>query len=310
MLESYIKDFERFLLVEKNVSEHTCRGYLNDLKEFNLFLSGLRDDKMSNVGKVGSLEIRSYLASLVKRNRKSTQARKLSSLKTFFKFLLREKELRSDPAQDLSAPKLEKYLPKHMTVDEAFAFLDSIPEETLLEARDKTMIEVVYSSGIRVSELVSLSLGNIDIKSGLIRVFGKGSKERIVPIGEKAAKSLEQYLDRSSPVRNRLYRGRTDNNIPVFLNNRGGRITTRSVARIVDKYVLKCGLSHRISPHAIRHSFATHMLNAGADLRAIQELLGHVSLSTTQKYTHLNIDKLMQVYDKSHPRSRKTKGGS
>lgn len=310
MLESHIKNFERFLKVEKNVSEHTCRGYLNDLKEFNLFLSGHTDDKISGAGDVGILEIRSYLATLVKRNRKSTQARKLSSLKTFFKFLLREKEISSDPAQDLNAPKLEKYLPKHMTVDEAFAFLDSIPVKTLLEARDKAMIEVVYSAGIRVSELVGLNLGNIDIKSGLIRVFGKGSKERIVPIGEKAAKSLEQYLDRSSPVRNRLYKDKTENNIPVFLNNRGGRITSRSVARIVDKYVLKCGLSHRLSPHAIRHSFATHMLNAGADLRAIQELLGHVSLSTTQKYTHLNIDRLMQVYDKSHPRSRKTKGGS
>ncbi len=306
MFEPHIKDFERYLLAEKNGSEHTCRSYLNDLREFDAFLSEEISDNVSRVGDVASLEIRSYLASLVKKNKKSTQARKLSSLKAFFKFLLREKEIRSDPAQDISAPKLEKYLPRHMTVDEAFAFLDSIPEKTLLEARDKAMIEVVYSAGIRVSELVSLSLDSIDFKSGLIKVFGKGSKERIVPVGEKAIRSLERYLDRSRSVRIKLYQGVPDDKTPVFLNNRGGRITTRSVARIVDKYVLKCGLRQRISPHAIRHSFATHMLNAGADLRAIQELLGHVSLSTTQKYTHLNIDKLMEVYDRSHPRSKKS----
>ena len=306
MFEHHIKDFERYLRVEKNSSEHTCRSYLNDLSEFDDFLTEGLSGTVYHINEVGSTEIRSYLASLVKRNKKSTQARKLSCLKTFFKFLLREKEIRFDPAQDISAPKLEKYLPRHMTVDETFAFLDSIPEKTLLEVRDKAMIEVVYSSGIRVSELVGLGLESIDLKSGLIKVFGKGSKERIVPIGGKAVKSLERYLDRSGPVRRRLYPGLLNDKIPVFLNNRGGRITARSVARIVDKYVMKCGLRQKISPHAIRHSFATHMLNAGADLRAIQELLGHVSLSTTQKYTHLNIDKLMEVYDNSHPRSKKS----
>lgn len=305
MLEPYIRDFERYLRVEKNSSEHTCRSYLHDVMAFDRFLSDTRSDNISDVQDLGSSEIRAYLAVLAKRNRKSTQARKLSSLKTFFRFLFREKRVTADPAQDIASPKLEKYLPRHMTVDEAFAFLDSIPDKTLLEARDKAMIELFYSAGIRVSELVGLDVGSLDLKSGLVRVFGKGRRERIVPVGEKAVFSLEKYLDKSRTVRSRQYAGIPETARPVFLNHRGGRITARSVARIVDKYVLKCGLQKKLSPHAIRHSFATHMLNAGADLRAIQELLGHVSLSTTQKYTHVNIDQLMAVYDKAHPRSRK-----
>jgi len=305
MLEKHIRRFESYLRVEKNSSEHTCRNYLHDLKEFNLFLSDAMSDNISSVADVGSAEIRAYLAVLAKRNRKSTQARKLSSLKAFFRFLFREKTVPVDPAQDIASPRCEKHLPRHLTVDEAFAFLDSIPEGTLLESRDKAMIELFYSAGIRVSELVGLNLGSLELKSGLVRVFGKGQKERMVPVGEQAVASLEKYLGKSRLVRKKRHADLPDPVTPVFLNNRGRRITARSVARIVDKYVLRCGLQKKISPHAIRHSFATHMLNAGADLRAIQELLGHVSLSTTQRYTHVSIDQLTAVYDKAHPRSGK-----
>jgi integrase/recombinase XerC len=186
-----------------------------------------------------------------------------------------------------------------------FALLDSVPDETVIQARDKAILEVMYSTGIRVSELVSLNRNELELNIGIIRVKGKGGKERIVPIGKKAIQCLENYLRKSENLCKKYYLDQTVKEAPVFLNTRGGRITTRSVARRVDKYVIKCGLQQKMSPHAIRHSFATHMLNAGADLRAIQELLGHASLSSTQRYTHLNIDKLMEVYDKSHPRSKK-----
>jgi integrase/recombinase XerC len=180
-----------------------------------------------------------------------------------------------------------------------------VPDETLIQARDKSALEVLYSTGIRVSELVGMNRDGLELSSGAIKVQGKGGKERMVPIGKKAIQSLEHYLRKSEDFCKKHYTDPTVKKVPLFLNIRGGRITTRSVARIVDKYILKCGLQQRMSPHAIRHSFATHMLGAGADLRAIQEILGHVSLSTTQRYTHLNVEKLMEVYDNSHPRSKR-----
>ncbi len=306
MLEKHIRDFERYLRLEKNASGHTCRNYLTDLWEFDAFLREDHRGMVSHVDEINSLTIRAYLAFLSKKNKKRTQARKLSSLKTFFTYLVREQILADNPAQPVRTPKTEKHLPRHMSVDEVFAFLDSVPCETMLQARDKAILEVLYSSGIRVSELVGLSRGGIERAESVIRVLGKGGKERVVPVGDKALSSLEHYLEQSEPFCRKRYPDIPADRVPVFLNNRGGRLTARSVARIVDKYVLQCGLLHKMSPHAIRHSFATHMLNAGADLRAIQEMLGHESLSTTQKYTHLNVDRLMEVYDKTHPRSKKT----
>jgi integrase/recombinase XerC len=192
-----------------------------------------------------------------------------------------------------------------MSVDEVFALLDSVPQETAMQARDRAMLEMLYSTGIRVSELVQMNRGDINQRLGIVKVIGKGSKERIVPVGAKAARCAEEYIDKTETACRKYYAGRAPATIPLFLNNRGGRLTTRSVARMVDKHLLRAGFHQKMSPHAMRHSFATHMLNAGADLRAIQELLGHASLSTTQKYTHLNVDRLMQVYDRAHPRSKR-----
>jgi len=300
MLAPYIKQFEQYLQVEKNASEHTCRNYLLDLREFDSFITGKASSSVSGVEQISNLTIRGYMGQLAKNNKKSSQARKLSALRTFFRFLIKQGVIIDNPASVVRTPKQDKYLPQHLTVDEAFALLDSVPASDPAHARDRAILEVLYSTGIRVSELVGLNRNDLELNLGIIKVCGKGRKERIVPIGKKAIAALNHYLQKSESLLPEGQRG----NIPVFLNSRSGRLTARSVGRLIDKYVRHCGLQRNISPHSIRHSFATHLLNAGADLRAIQELLGHVNLSTTQRYTHLNIDKLMEVYDRAHPRSR------
>jgi integrase/recombinase XerC len=300
MLAPYIKQFEQYLQVEKNASEHTCRNYLLDLREFDSFITGKAPSSVSGVEQISNLTIRGYMGQLAKNNKKSSQARKLSALRTFFRFLIKQGVIIDNPASVVRTPKQDKYLPQHLTVDEAFALLDSVPASDPAHARDRAILEVLYSTGIRVSELVGLNRNDLELNLGIIKVCGKGRKERIVPIGKKAIAALNHYLQKSESLLPEGQRG----NIPVFLNSRSGRLTARSVGRLIDKYVRHCGLQRNISPHSIRHSFATHLLNAGADLRAIQELLGHVNLSTTQRYTHLNIDKLMEVYDRAHPRSR------
>jgi integrase/recombinase XerC len=300
MLAPYIKQFEQYLQVEKNASEHTCRNYLLDLREFDSFITGKVSSSVSGVEQISNLTIRGYMGQLAKNNKKSSQARKLSALRTFFRFLIKQGVIIDNPASVVRTPKQDKYLPQHLTVDEAFALLDSVPSSDTAHARDRAILEVLYSTGIRVSELVGLNRNDLELNLGIIKVRGKGRKERIVPIGKKAVAALSHYLQKSEHL---LPDGQR-RNIPVFLNSRAGRLTARSVGRLIDKYVKHCGLQRNISPHSIRHSFATHLLNAGADLRAIQELLGHVNLSTTQRYTHLNIDKLMEVYDRAHPRSR------
>jgi len=300
MLEPYLKQFEQYLRIEKNASDHTCRNYLSDLREFNNFIAEKAAASVSRVEQINNLIIRGFMGRLAKGNKKSSQARKLSTLRTFFKFLLRENIITQNPASSVRTPKLGRYLPQHLTVDEMFALLDSVPAGDPAHARDRAMFEVLYSTGIRVNELVGLNRDDLELNLGIIKVRGKGRKERIVPIGKKAIEALNNYLQKIAPVISVEPRGTS----PVFVNRRGGRLTARSVARILNKYVERCGLQRTISPHSLRHSFATHMLNAGADLRAIQELLGHANLSTTQRYTHLNIDKLMEVYDRAHPRSR------
>jgi len=300
MLAPYIKQFEQYLQVEKNASEHTCRNYLLDVREFDSFITQKASSSVSGVEQISNLTIRGYMGQLAKNNKKSSQARKLSALRTFFRFLIKQGVIIDNPASVVRTPKQDKYLPQHLTVDEAFALLDSVPASDPAHARDRAILEVLYSTGIRVSELVGLNRNDLELNLGIIKVCGKGRKERIVPIGKKAIAALNHYLQKSESLLPEAQRG----NIPVFLNSRSGRLTARSVGRLIDKYVRHCGLQRNISPHSIRHSFATHLLNAGADLRAIQELLGHVNLSTTQRYTHLNIDKLMEVYDRAHPRSR------
>ncbi len=304
MLETHIKQFEQYLRIEKNASEHTCRNYLLDVREFDSFLAEKGPSYITGVSGIDNLTIRAWLGLLAKQNTKSTQARKLSCLRTFFKFLVREGVIADNPAAAVRTPKLEKYLPPHLTVDEAFALLDSVPAGDVVHARDRALLEVLYSTGIRVSELVGLNRGDLELNLGIIKVRGKGRKERVVPIGKKAVAAVTHYLNKIDAAAGTDAPQGSRQQAAVFLNKRGGRLTARSVARFIEKYVQHCGLQRSISPHSLRHSFATHLLNAGADLRAIQELLGHANLSTTQRYTHLNIDKLMEVYDRAHPRSR------
>jgi len=299
-LDSLIEKFDTYISVERGFSTHTRRNYLSDLTQFKEFLK--REHPAITLDEIDSSIIRTYLGFLYKKNTKSSTARKLASLRTFFKLLVREGILKKNPAVLVSSPRLERHIPSFLTVDETFALLNMPDETTTVGLRDKSIIEVLYSSGLRVSELVEMNENDLDLNLGIIKVMGKGRKERIVPIGSKAIAVLKNYL----PARTALSAQQLSSSLnpPVFLNQRGGRLTARSVARIINHYVEQCGLLKKISPHSLRHSFATHMLDAGADLRAIQELLGHVSLSTTQKYTHVGIGKLMEVYDKAHPKSR------
>ena len=299
-LDTYIEKFEHYLSVEKNLSPHTQRNYVSDLHQFKDFLES--EHPGISITAIDNMTIRSYLGSLYKKNRKSSIARKLASLRTFLKFLLKVGILKENPASTVSTPRLEKHVPSFLTIDEMFALLNMPDETKLVGMRDKAILETLYSSGLRVSELVEMNEDDLDLNLGIIKVMGKGRKERIVPIGSKAIEALNNYL--SSRKRMGKCPLSSSLNPPLLLNQRGGRLTTRSVARIINRYVEQCGLLKNISPHSLRHTFATHMLDAGADLRAIQELLGHVSLSTTQKYTHVSISKLMEVYDKAHPKSR------
>jgi integrase/recombinase XerC len=297
-----IDQFMRYLALEKGASEHTCRSYLSDLSHFEGFLSasGLFQPSQGggvDLSRVDRDIIRVYLRALFRSNKRNSIARKLASIRSFFQYLIREGIISANPAKGVSTPKTEQYLPNTLTIDEVFRLLDAPDKSNLLGTRDGAILELLYSSGIRVGELTQLNCDDVDLELGIIKVLGKGRKERIVPIGSKAVEAIRDYLGtrRSSS-------GNGDQS-PLFVNTRGGRLTDRSVNRVVGKYGRKCGLAKSIGPHALRHTFATHLLDAGAELRDIQELLGHVSLSTTQKYTHVSIDGLMDVYDRSHPRS-------
>jgi integrase/recombinase XerC len=302
-VESLIQQYAAHLGNERNLSPHTVRNYLSDLGQFQRFLVerelALDGDGGVDVRKIDIHVARAYLASLAPDRKKISMGRKLAALKGFFRYLATTKRIDKDPLLLINSPKQEKPLPKFLTVDDAFHLLDSIKLENGLDQRDRAVLEVFYSTGIRVSELVGLDWADIDIQLGIIRVVGKGAKERIVPIGAVALKALASYADSVRQQWQVACRGET----PVFLNHRGRRITTRSVARIVEKHLKLAGIQIKMGPHGLRHSFATHLLNGGADLRTIQELLGHVSLSTTQRYTHLNLDQLTAVYDKAHPRA-------
>jgi integrase/recombinase XerC len=254
------------------------------------------------VAKIDRLAIRAYLSHLFRQCKKSSLARKISAQRSFFRYLVAEGILTQNPAEMVSTPKQDKPLPTFLPVDDVFSLMEAPDHSTVWGARDRAILEVLYSCGIRVSELVGLSDGDADYFLGILKVYGKGGKERIVPIGEKAVEALQQYLPlRDGVLAHRNWRGPRS---PFFINARGGRLTSRSVGRILQKHLQRCGLLRKISPHALRHSFATHLLDAGADLRSIQEMLGHVSLSTTQKYTHISMGKLMEIYDRAHPRAK------
>ncbi len=295
-MQSWINRFETYLSAERNLSPHTCSAYRRDLVEFRAFCDQQGLATEAGLRKVDALLLRRFLAELLKRNQRSSIARKLSSLRMFFRFLVRENLLASSPAEELATPKLNRYLPRTLSVDEAHLLMENDRSTGVLSLRDQAIFELLYSSGLRVSELTGLNLGSLDLAEKLVRVLGKGRKERIVPIGSKAVAALEAYL---------VERSVAANDEPLFLNARGGRLTARSVQRNLKIRLIKTGVLKDISPHDLRHSFATHLLDGGADLRSIQEMLGHASLSTTQKYTQVSVDHLMSVYDKSHPRSKK-----
>jgi integrase/recombinase XerC len=302
-MESLIQQYAAHLRNERHMSPHTLRNYLSDLAQFRNFLLerelALDADGVVDAGKADVHVVRAYLASLAANRKKSSVGRKLAALKGFFRYLVMTKRLEKDPLLLINSPKQDKPLPKFLSVDDTFHLLDVGKPENGLDLRDRAVLEVFYSTGIRVSELVGLDWADIDVRLGIVRVVGKGSKERIVPIGAVALKALEVYAESARLQWQISCRGET----PVFLNHRGQRITTRSVGRIVEKCLKLAGIESKIGPHGLRHSFATHLLNSGADLRVIQEMLGHVSLSTTQRYTHLNLDQLTAVYDKAHPRA-------
>ncbi len=288
-MNRHIIDFERFLKYERNYSGHTIRAYMNDLAEFEDFLKKNSID----LEKVSPKNLNLYSLNLYTKNSKSTVSRKLTTLRSFFTFMVRKGLLKQNPAKLIPLPKKEKSLPVFLTVDEVFNLINSIDQDGILPLRDLAIIELLYSSGLRVSEISKIKILDIDRKEGLVKVSGKGNKERIVPFGSKAGEAILKYLERRSELKPK------DDHF--FLNNRGTGITARSIDRIVKKYGLLSGISKKISPHALRHTFATHLLGSGADLRSIQELLGHSSLSTTQRYTHTSIEQIMKIYDETHP---------
>jgi integrase/recombinase XerC len=296
-----ISEFVRILEIEDNASAHTIRNYTSDLRQLAEFLarSQNRPVEKGRWTTVTQPDLRAFLIELLRRNRKSSVARKLSAVRRFFRHLHQHKIVAADLTLGLVAPRKDQQLPTHLSVDDTFRLLEAPPADTAAGLRDRALLEVTYSCGLRVSELVGLDWSDVDAALGVVRVRGKGGKERVIPIGQKALAALQRYRD----VLGTLCGHATPDPDAVFLNTRGARLTSRSVARLVDAYTLASGLPAKVSPHALRHSFATHLLGAGADLRAIQELLGHASLSTTQKYTHVHLDHLMSVYDKSHPRA-------
>jgi len=292
-LSKHIQQFFDSLKAERDVSPHTLRAYTKDLEEFLSFI----DKKPSDID---ALDIRSFLASLhYKKLRKSSISRKLATIRAFFKYLHGEGVVKKNPAKLVSSPKVQKALPRFLTIDEVFSLMDAPKEDTFQATRDKAILELLYSSGLRVSELTALDINDFNIKESLVRVKGKGKKERILPIGSKAIEAMKNYLPERILLKKK--------SPALFLNNRGGRLTQRSIRRIVVKYGRMIALKGYLSPHALRHTFATHLLHGGADLRSIQELLGHSSLSTTQKYTHVDITHLMEIYDKAHPMVKRDK---
>jgi len=300
MLNDAIREFEKYLDVEKNFSPHTSKNYLVDLRQFQAYL----EENNIRAGKEGIIDIepvviRAFLGTLYQRGiRKVSVSRKVATLRTFFRFLLKRGYVKFNPAEMVQAPKAEKHLPGFLSVDEIFSMLDGQFADGVFGLRDKAILELLYSTGVRVSELTGLNSDDFDISRSLIRVRGKGKKERIVPVGEKALASLRAYAEK----RKQFPAGQVFPE-PVFINRFGGRLTDRSVRRILDRYVVASGLIKKLGPHSLRHSFATHLMEAGADLRSVQELLGHENLSTTQKYTSLGMGRLMEVYDKAHPRA-------
>jgi len=289
-MNDYIEEFLRYLELEKGVSAHTLRAYRKDLTDFIAHVN-------TDPEKIDMLDVRGFIAEQIRKGlNKTTVSRRLSSVRSFFRFLYREGHMKSNPAKLVSGPKLSKLLPKYLSVDDAFSLVEKPEGIGFAPARDRAILELLYSSGLRVGELAGLNVEDINVREALVKARGKGKKERIVPIGSKAMDAIKTYL-----VERILLKSKEK---ALFLNRLGTRLTDRGVRRIVVKYARAIALNGNIGPHTLRHSFASHLLQGGADLRVIQELLGHVSLSTTQKYTHLDVAHLMDIYDRAHPMAK------
>jgi integrase/recombinase XerC len=307
-LSRAIDSFQAYVADERRFSPRTVLAYRTDLDRFADFWEkefANENAGKTSLSKIDTLAVRSYLAHLHRaRLSNRSLARHLSTLRSFFRWACREGHLEKNPARGLPSPRIPRTLPRALTLADTERLLEPDGgEETLLPERERALFELLYATGLRVSEAAGLDLEDVDFSARLVRVTGKGSRERIVPFGETAAEALREYL----PVRAALRRAVEDDDPepgePLFVNARGGRLTTRSMARLLKRRLRAAGLPEEISPHALRHTFATHLLQAGADLRAIQELLGHASLSTTQKYTHLDAARLREVYRNSHPKA-------
>lgn len=303
-MDELIERYVNYLQYERNASPHTIRNYRSDLLQFRDFLSQGRGRAPVDVAAIDTLRIRAFLAHLYSNEKKKTSiARKLAAVRAFFKFLGREHRLEKNPAATVSTPKLDKNLPRIMTEEEMNTFLDQVGKAAQsgdpMLRRDRAILELLYASGLRVSELTGLDLRSVNFGDEMVLVRGKGRKERIVPFGSKAKQALDEYL----PVREKLLHEWTTGEAALFLNARGRRLTARSVDRLLKKHVRSMGPDIKVSPHSMRHAFASHLLTEGADLRAIQEMLGHKSLATTQKYTQVSIKQLIDVYDKTHPKA-------
>ncbi|MEE8043791.1 MAG: tyrosine recombinase XerC [Thermodesulfobacteriota bacterium] len=298
-MDKYLSSFEDFLSSERNYSKHTLKAYIADIKEFGLVLKDMglisADNGEIDFAHMDETPIRTFISRLYGKNKRVSISRKLASIRTFYEFLIRNGTIKSNSAKLVPTPKGEKRLPTFLTVDEVVKLVETPGSENVYESRDRAILELLYSCGLRVSELVGINLNNLDLISMSVKVLGKGNKERMVPLGSKASTAIKTYISQRLDLK--------PEDDYLFVNSRGGRLSTRSIDRIIKKYAAISGIPKNISPHVLRHTFATHLLGGGADLRAIQEMLGHKSLSTTQRYTHISIEKIMEIYDKTHPRA-------
>jgi tyrosine recombinase XerC len=300
-MKELITDFLRWLTHEKGYSQHTVAGYQHDLLEFVASLA-----EGVSIEAIDASAVRQFVVSLHGQNNAATVARKLSAMRSFFRFLQRQKVVVTDPLAGISGPKIAQLIPVFLTVDEVFLLLETPDKKDSFMSRDRAILELLYSTGMRVAELVSRDLEDLDFEAEILKVRGKGNKERLVPVGRPAREAVQAWLSRRQQLmQERAGRGLVLEKKALFLNGRGSRLTTRSVERMVRAYGERAGIPQTVTPHALRHSFATHLLEMGADLRSVQELLGHASLSTTQRYTHLTLDHLAEVYDKAHPLAKK-----
>lgn len=293
-----LEDFRSYILVEKNFSKHTAKAYYSDILDFLLWLGE------TPIESVNFSKVREYLHFIQKFNyKKTTIARKIASLRTFYKYLYREKKVDSNPAMNLNSPKRSRQLPKFLTPYEVEQILNNIKIDTPAGYRNKAILELLWATGMRVSELSGLNFEDLNLANNEIRVFGKGSKERIILVTDRAKTYLQRYIDTARPLVAKGFRVENNEDSPVFINNTGYRLQTRTIRNVINDVVEKIQLPKHVTPHVFRHSFATHLIENGADLRVVQELLGHASISNTQIYTHVSSQHLKEVYNETHPRA-------